>query len=366
MKFSKIDQTIRTWLLGLMIGGLAYLGFSKCIGNQAPIYDGQGTLRKPLVVINGQNQQIPSADTLSSPGGLSTNGVAASSSDVQTNTITATVASGSVAGNFNGRVNILNSGISTTNIVETETNGTASRSAVQGRASGTYDTTGGATTAGGGSFVANATRAIGGNTHTNISVGSNASGGQVNYAWNSLQGLMLQSGDAEFGGNLYAVGPAPPAITSCGGGSPGITGDNNDGTVVIGTAATGCVITFTGGGYSSGSGVSCTPSSQGGVVFTYTTSLAALTITGVGNLSGTTLNYHCRGLHAGPVLMRADELMVWSLIKNGELDPIWLTPQRDQQPIWPLVQSKAITMDDALLMSPPLDSAATMILRQLN
>lgn len=35
-----------------------------------------------------------------------------------------------------------------------------------------------------------------------------------------------------------------PALTSCGGGTPTITGTNLAGTVTMGTSATGCVITF--------------------------------------------------------------------------------------------------------------------------
>ncbi len=40
------------------------------------------------------------------------------------------------------------------------------------------------------------------------------------------------------------VGIAPPVLTSCGTGSPAVTGTNSAGIITIGTSATGCVATF--------------------------------------------------------------------------------------------------------------------------
>jgi hypothetical protein len=53
-----------------------------------PIYDAQGTARRPLVVINGNTQQIPTADYISTVGGLSTNATAAAAGEIQTTTAT--------------------------------------------------------------------------------------------------------------------------------------------------------------------------------------------------------------------------------------------------------------------------------------
>ncbi len=51
------------------------------------------------------------------------------------------------------------------------------------------------------------------------------------------------SGLDTFTGHV-AVGAVPPVLTSCGGGSPAILGDDKAGLVTMGTSATGCVITF--------------------------------------------------------------------------------------------------------------------------
>ncbi len=77
-------------------------------------------------------------------------------------------------------------------------------------------------------------------------------------AWaTTLSGSYTFSGSNTFTNALNQLGSATgvpshiatgqttaPALTSCGGGSPAITGTDTAGTVTMGTSATGCVITF--------------------------------------------------------------------------------------------------------------------------
>lgn len=55
---------------------------------------------------------------------------------------------------------------------------------------------------------------------------------------------LLQMRAYMFGLNSQRTGATAPALTSCGSGSPAITGNDFAGTVTMGTSATGCVITF--------------------------------------------------------------------------------------------------------------------------
>lgn len=66
----------------------------------------------------------------------------------------------------------------------------------------------------------------------------------------ALAGALALCGPAAFAqnvdvqGHLVATGGTAPALTSCGTGSPAITGTDLAGVVTMGTSATGCVITF--------------------------------------------------------------------------------------------------------------------------
>jgi hypothetical protein len=82
---------------------------------------------------------------------------------------------------------------------------------------------------------------------------------------------------------------AIPALTSCGT-SPAITSGSTDtaGEITEGTISTGCVITFA-SAYARAPFVVL--SAQSGLVFTYTISNTAITITNVGALSSTKINY---------------------------------------------------------------------------
>jgi hypothetical protein len=83
---------------------------------------------------------------------------------------------------------------------------------------------------------------------------------------------------------------ATPTLSSCGT-SPTIVVGSTDtaGEITEGSIATGCVITFA-SAYARAPFVTVT--AQSGLVFSYTVSASAITITNVGALSGTKLNYH--------------------------------------------------------------------------
>lgn len=91
----------------------------------------------------------------------------------------------------------------------------------------------------------------------------------------------------QFGGNIA------PAITSCGTGSPSITGTDNAGVVTIGTTATACTITFH---TAFGATPVCVLNDQTALVnlTSYTVSTAALVLTMAAN-SGNLISYICNG-----------------------------------------------------------------------
>ncbi len=82
-----------------------------------------------------------------------------------------------------------------------------------------------------------------------------------------------------------------PALTSCGTG-PAIVGDDNAGTITEGTIATGCVVTWA-TAYSTAP--SCVFTSEAALGFTLAVTNTAATITNVGALSSTKLDYVCHG-----------------------------------------------------------------------
>jgi hypothetical protein len=82
-----------------------------------------------------------------------------------------------------------------------------------------------------------------------------------------------------------------PALTSCGTSPSIVTGSTDTaGEVTEGTISTGCTITFQ---TAYARAPFCTATGQAGLVFTYTISASALTITNVGALSSTAVDYHC-------------------------------------------------------------------------
>lgn len=105
--------------------------------------------------------------------------------------------------------------------------------------------------------------------------------------------LLVQNGTGEAletQGHIQTTGSSP-VLTSCGTG-PSITGTDTAGNVAVGTGATGCVITFD---LAYDVTPACTVTSQAGTVFSYTLSTTAITLTNVGDLSSSTVNYTCFG-----------------------------------------------------------------------
>lgn len=68
---------------------LAALGLYLLASNSEPVYDALVAARRPLVIISGQTQQLPTTDYLSTIGGLTTNATAATTGNIQTTTLTA-------------------------------------------------------------------------------------------------------------------------------------------------------------------------------------------------------------------------------------------------------------------------------------
>jgi hypothetical protein len=86
-----------------------------------------------------------------------------------------------------------------------------------------------------------------------------------------------------------------PVATSCGS-SPTVVGDDANGSVTVGTAATGCTLTF-GTSYATPTPTStanCVLTAQSSIVFTYAVSNTALTITS-GASSSVVFNWICAG-----------------------------------------------------------------------
>lgn len=96
----------------------------------------------------------------------------------------------------------------------------------------------------------------------------------------------------DYAGHLNSLGTIP-VLSSCGT-SPTITTGSTDtvGEITEGSAASGCAITFATAYVAA---PFCTVTSQGGLVFSYAVSTTAITVTNVGSLSSTKLNYHCMG-----------------------------------------------------------------------
>ena len=102
-------------------------------------------------------------------------------------------------------------------------------------------------------------------------------------------GMTTPASTLTVNGHIGTDGLAP-ALTSCGT-SPSIVAGSTDtaGEVTEGSLATGCTITFK-TAYARAPFV--TISAQSGLVFSYTISASAITITNVGALSSTILDYH--------------------------------------------------------------------------
>ena len=92
-------------------------------------------------------------------------------------------------------------------------------------------------------------------------------------------------------GHWISPAQVAPALTACGTG-PAVTGTDAAGTVTVGSAATGCTITFA-AAYASAP--HCSVSSRAGAAFSYNVSANAITITSIGALSSTAVDFTCIG-----------------------------------------------------------------------
>ncbi len=99
-----------------------------------------------------------------------------------------------------------------------------------------------------------------------------------------------------FGGNSQRTGATAPALTSCGTGSPTISGNDTAGTVTAGSSATGCVVTFN----TAYVGVPyCAVTSQSQLTsFAYSVTAAAITVVQT-STSGNLFNYICMARAGG-------------------------------------------------------------------
>lgn len=83
-----------------------------------------------------------------------------------------------------------------------------------------------------------------------------------------------------------------PVLSACGVGAALDNGADSNGVVTEGAGATGCVLTFATPYLTP---PACSLSSRVGLAFTYTISTTAITITNVGALAGTAIDYICHG-----------------------------------------------------------------------
>lgn len=96
---------------------------------------------------------------------------------------------------------------------------------------------------------------------------------------------ILSTGDIQIASSTATT----PNLSGCGT-SPSITGSDTAGTITEGSIATGCTVTFS---TVKARTPHCTVTSQSGLVFSYVPSTTAITITNVGALSSTNLDYIC-------------------------------------------------------------------------
>lgn len=85
---------------------------------------------------------------------------------------------------------------------------------------------------------------------------------------------------------------ASPTLSSCGGGTPTITGNSYRFTVTEGTTASGCTVSWPSPSPFATTPV-CVASSESGLAFSYTEDTSSFVITNIGALSGTVVDVNC-------------------------------------------------------------------------
>jgi hypothetical protein len=111
-----------------------------------------------------------------------------------------------------------------------------------------------------------------------------------------IDGLSINDPMLSGNGAVYtpriAVSGIPVILTSCGL-SPSATGSDGAGSILIGAGATGCSVAFQ-NAYSVVP--TCVVSSEAGQAFAYTVATTGITITAIGTISATNIDFVCTGL----------------------------------------------------------------------
>lgn len=118
----------------------------------------------------------------------------------------------------------------------------------------------------------------------------------------TITGATTHTGATTFNGAINAnahvnTNATPPVLTSCGTGSPAITGSDSAGVVTMGTSATGCVITFA-AAYTSIPFCVVTWIATPLASQSYVTAAASITLTQT-STSGNKVQYVCVGASGG-------------------------------------------------------------------
>lgn len=149
-----------------------------------------------------------------------------------------------------------------------------------------------------------ASSATNGITITQAAVTRNNAAGNMTFASGTNAGTTFQltgaggTSQAQWkDGHWLTANTTAPALTSCGGGSPTISGTDHAGTVTMGTTATGCVITFA-TAYLTAPHCTVTWRATPLASQSFTVSTAAITLTQT-STSSNLIDYICFGLNAG-------------------------------------------------------------------
>jgi hypothetical protein len=90
-------------------------------------------------------------------------------------------------------------------------------------------------------------------------------------------------------GTWVVMNDGTPTVSACGSGAA-VAGNDNSGTITEGSVATGCTLTFS---VTKGNAPVCVLSAESGLAFSYSQSTSAVTISNIGALSGTKIDYFC-------------------------------------------------------------------------
>jgi hypothetical protein len=142
------------------------------------------------------------------------------------------------------------------------------------------------------SAVVTCTKTNGANLGTAAAVNTGTSGNTLG----TLSSSKTDSGALNTYLGHVAAGTAAPTLSSCGGGSPVVLGDDKDGEITLGTSTAGCTLTFA-TAYTSKP--LCTVTWQANLAaMGYTPAAGTLTLTQT-SASSNKVNYHCTAQNGG-------------------------------------------------------------------